>query len=64
MIDEVDTGLGKMMDLLEARGELENTYIIYTSDNGGWMRPNGPLGWVKAQLFEGGLRVPFVVAGP
>jgi arylsulfatase A len=64
MIDEVDTGLGKMMDLLEARGELENTYIIYTSDNGGGMRPNGPLGWGKAQLFEGGLRVPFVVAGP
>ena len=64
MIDEVDAGLGKMMDLLEERGELENTYIIYTSDNGGGMKPNGPLSWGKAQLFEGGLRVPWVVAGP
>ena len=64
MIDEVDAGLGKMMDLLEARGELDNTYIIYTSDNGGGLKPNGPLSWGKAQLFEGGLRVPWVVAGP
>ena len=43
MIDEVDQGLGKMMDLLESRGELDNTYIIYTSDNGGGLKPNGPL---------------------
>jgi len=64
MIDEVDSGLGKMVDLLEARGVLDNTYIIYTSDNGGGMRPNGPLMQGKAQLFEGGLRVPWVVAGP
>ena len=64
MIDEVDAGLGKMMDLLEERGELDNTYIIYTSDNGGGLKPNGPLSWGKAQLFEGGLRVPWVVAGP
>ena len=64
MIDEVDAGLGKMMDLLEERGQLDNTYIIYTSDNGGGMKPNGPLSWGKAQLFEGGLRVPWVVAGP
>jgi arylsulfatase A len=64
MIDEVDAGLGKMMDLLEARGEFGNTYIIYTSDNGGGLKPNGPLNWGKAQLFEGGLRVPWVVAGP
>jgi len=64
MIDEVDAGLGKMMDLLEDRGELDNTYVIYTSDNGGGLKPNGPLSWGKAQLFEGGLRVPWVVAGP
>ncbi len=64
MIDEVDAGLGKMMDLLEERDELDNTYIIYTSDNGGGLKPNGPLSWGKAQLFEGGLRIPWVVAGP
>ncbi len=64
MIDEIDQGLGALVDELKAAGELENTYIIYTSDNGGGMRPNGPLGWGKAQLYEGGLRVPMVVAGP
>jgi arylsulfatase A-like enzyme len=64
MIDEIDQGLGALVAELEAAGELDNTYIIYTSDNGGGMRPNGPLGWGKAQLYEGGLRVPMVVAGP
>ncbi|HAW97019.1 MAG TPA: sulfatase [Opitutae bacterium] len=64
MIDEVDAGMGKMMEVLEKSGELENTYVIYTSDNGGGLGPNGPLSWGKAQLFEGGLRVPWVVAGP
>jgi len=64
MIDEIDQGLGALVDELKAAGELENTYIIYTSDNGGGMRPNGPLGWGKAQLYEGGIRVPLVVAGP
>jgi len=64
MIDEIDQGLGSLVAELKAAGELENTYIIYTSDNGGGMRPNGPLGWGKAQLYEGGLRIPMVVAGP
>lgn len=64
MIDEVDQNLGNLVAELKAAGQLENTYIIYTSDNGGGMRPNGPLGWGKAQLYEGGLRVPMVVAGP
>ena len=64
MIDEIDQGLGALVAELKAAGELENTYIIYTSDNGGGMRPNGPLGWGKAQLYEGGLRIAMVVAGP
>ena len=64
MIDEVDTGMGKMIEVLENNDELGNTYIVYTSDNGGGLGPNGPLSWGKAQLFEGGLRVPWVVAGP
>ena len=64
MIDEIDEGLGSMVAAVEAAGELDNTYIIYTSDNGGGLKPNGPLSWGKAQLFEGGLRVPWVVAGP
>jgi arylsulfatase A-like enzyme len=64
MIDEIDEGLGAIVAALEQAGELANTYIIYSSDNGGGLKPNGPLSWGKAQLYEGGLRVPFVIAGP
>ncbi len=64
MIDEVDEGLGAIIDTVRSTGQLENTYIIYTSDNGGGLTPNGTLRGGKANLYEGGLRVPFVVAGP
>lgn len=64
MIDEVDEGLGAIVDAVKQTGQLDNTYVIYTSDNGGGLTPNGSLRGGKANLYEGGLRVPFVVAGP
>jgi len=64
MVDEVDEGLGAIVEAVEKTGQLENTFIIYTSDNGGGLTPNGTLQGGKANLYEGGLRVPFVVAGP
>ena len=72
MIEETDANLGALLDALKKTGELNNTYIIFTSDNGGgkgWRdengnRFNGPLQEGKRSTFEGGLRVPFVVAGP
>ena len=64
MIDEVDQGLGAIVDALEKCEQTENTFIIFTSDNGGGLTPNGTLRGGKANLYEGGLRVPFVVAGP
>ena len=64
MVDEVDEGLGAIVDAVRETGQLENTFIIYTSDNGGGLTPNGTLRGGKANLYEGGLRVPFVVAGP
>jgi len=72
MIEQCDNHLGALMDSLEKAGQLDNTYIIYTSDNGGnftrWDEHgrsfNGPLQEGKRSTFEGGLRVPFVVAGP
>jgi arylsulfatase A-like enzyme len=75
MVEEMDSNLVALLDALERQGELNNTYIVFTSDNGGghskWgeiegekVRFNGPLQEGKRSLFEGGLRVPFVVAGP
>lgn len=72
MIEESDTHLGKLIESLKEKGVLDNTYIIYTSDNGAEWTPrneknhryNGPLTEGKYFPFEGGLRIPFVVAGP
>lgn len=64
MLDEVDEGLGAIVDAVKQTGQLDNTLIIFTSDNGGGLTPNGSLRGGKANLYEGGLRVPFVVAGP
>lgn len=63
MIDEVDQGLGAIVGALKSSGQFNNTMIIFTSDNGGGLTPNGSLRGGKANLYEGGLRVPFVVAG-
>ena len=64
MLEEVDEGLGAIIAALEKTGQLENTFIIFTSDNGGGLSPNGPLRAGKATLYEGGLRVPLIIAGP
>lgn len=64
MIEEIDMSLGKIVEAVEQAGQLDNTYIIFTSDNGGGMHPNGSLRGGKATLYEGGLRVPWVMSGP
>lgn len=64
MIEEVDEGLGAIIDAVARAGQLDSTWFIFTSDNGGGLGPNGRLRGGKANLYEGGLRVPLVVAGP
>lgn len=64
MIDDLDAGLGLLLDHLEKLGIADNTYVIFTSDNGGGFRGNAPLAGGKASLWEGGIRVPTVVIGP
>lgn len=72
MLEEADQNLGLLIDALEAKGELDNTYIMFTSDNGSECvardaqnrRFNGPLQEGKYSAFEGGIRVPFIVSGP
>jgi uncharacterized sulfatase len=54
-IDWFDQQLGKIMEILQETGELENTLIIVTSDNG------MPFPRAKANVYEAGTRVPLAV---
>ena len=64
MLEDLDTGFGMILDKIDELGIKENTYVIYTSDNGGGFRGNAPLQMGKADLWEGGIRVPTIVRGP
>jgi arylsulfatase A-like enzyme len=78
MIAAVDDALGQLVARCDALGILDNTIFIFTSDNGGLSAHargtapdgarahthNAPLRSGKGSAYEGGLRVPFVVAGP
>ena len=72
MVYEADWSLGEIIKAVKEKGELDNTYIIFTADNGSECLPrdedghyySGPLQMGKYSTFEGGIRVPFVVAGP
>jgi len=63
MLSDLDDGLGLLLDRIEALGIADNTYIIYLSDNGA-PGNNRPLRSGKNSCYEGGIRVPMVVAGP
>ena len=63
MMENMDTSIGMVLDELKAQGLEKNTYVIFTSDNGGG-QSNAPLQGGKAKMWEGGLRIPMIVAGP
>jgi arylsulfatase A-like enzyme len=63
MVEDMDTSIGIVLDELEALGLADDTYVIFTSDNGGGSS-NAPLQGGKAKMWEGGLRVPMIATGP
>jgi arylsulfatase A-like enzyme len=68
--ENLDSTIGRLMEALRELGIEDNTYIVYTSDNGGSMNirnpvtNNAPLRKGKTWVYEGGIRVPFMVMGP
>ena len=62
----LDQNIGKLVDHLRKTGQLENTLIVFLSDNGGTTHAsiNAPLRGSKATFLEGGLRVPMIFHWP
>ncbi len=65
----LDNGVGSVLRALRESGQQENTLVVFLSDNGGAANPpgascNAPLRGTKADVYEGGVRVPFIVRYP
>nr|WP_231598403.1 sulfatase-like hydrolase/transferase [Crateriforma conspicua] len=60
--ENIDRQIGRVLDQLETMGELDNTYVFYTSDHGIAIGRHGLQG--KQNLYEHTWRVPMIVRGP
>ena len=69
-IEHIDAEVGRLLNTLDELNLVDNTYVIYTTDNGPWLSfkhhggSAGPLRAGKGTTFEGGQRVPCLMRGP
>lgn len=70
VIEEIDWSVGEIIKALDKKGVLDNTLVIFTSDNGPWLSYGnhggsaGILRGGKFDIFEGGFRVPCIMSLP
>ena len=73
MITRMDRDIGRLTDLLRARGIDRNTLVMFVSDNGphqegganpAFFKSSGALRGIKRDLYEGGIRVPMIASWP
>jgi arylsulfatase A-like enzyme len=67
LIEHMDDGIGRVVTALKETGQFENTLIVFTSDNGGYLRVgarNGEVRGGKQDMYEGGIKVPMCVVWP
>lgn len=71
MVAAMDENVGRIMETLKKEGLDDNTWVVFTSDNGGLSTllrenaptSNGPLRAGKGWCYEGGIRVPLIISG-
>ncbi len=62
MIENIDRHVGRFLDAVRARGELERTLVIYSSDHGEMLGDHNR--WAKSLWYQPSVGVPLIVAGP
>ncbi|WP_395746291.1 sulfatase-like hydrolase/transferase [Prosthecobacter sp.] len=64
-VTRMDEAIGAVMEAVEKAGQTQNTIFVFLSDNGGSGNGgNAPLRGQKSTMWEGGLRVPFIMRWP